>query len=63
MDSTATATTTASCPECDAELPLPEGAVVGEVLPCFECSAELELVGLDPLHLELAPEVDEDWGE
>ena len=35
----------------------------GEVLTCEGCSAELEVVGLKPLRLAEAPEVEEDWGE
>jgi alpha-aminoadipate carrier protein LysW len=30
---------------------------------CPECTVALEVVGLDPLVLALAPEVEEDWGE
>jgi alpha-aminoadipate carrier protein LysW len=37
--------------------------VVGEILPCAECSAELEVTGLAPLTVAVAPEVEEDWGE
>ncbi|NNC14527.1 lysine biosynthesis protein LysW [Corallococcus exiguus] len=37
--------------------------MVGEVLSCGGCSAELEVVGVNPLRLEEAPEVEEDWGE
>jgi alpha-aminoadipate carrier protein LysW len=53
----------ANCPECDAEITLPEGTVVGEIIVCPECGAELEVVSLDPPELALAPEVGEDWGE
>ncbi|PJF22822.1 MAG: lysine biosynthesis protein LysW, partial [Phototrophicales bacterium] len=28
-----------------------------------DCGAELEIISLNPLQLELAPEVEEDWGE
>jgi alpha-aminoadipate carrier protein LysW len=28
-----------------------------------DCGAELEVVSLNPLVLELAPEEEEDWGE
>jgi alpha-aminoadipate carrier protein LysW len=34
-----------------------------ELLPCSDCGTELEIISLDPLVLELAPEVEEDWGE
>ncbi|MDQ3398501.1 MAG: lysine biosynthesis protein LysW [Deinococcota bacterium] len=40
----------------------PEAAELGEILISDE-GVELEVVGLDPLRLELAPEEDEDWGE
>lgn len=51
------------CPECAAALVLPKGTVVGEILPCPDCAAELEVVALDPPRLSLAPEIEEDWGE
>jgi alpha-aminoadipate carrier protein LysW len=53
----------ATCPECAAELDLPAGTVVAEIVVCPECGAELEVMGLDPVTLDLAPEVEEDWGE
>jgi alpha-aminoadipate carrier protein LysW len=34
-----------------------------EIVQCGECDVELEVVGLAPLTLELAPEEEEDWGE
>ncbi|MBW7916190.1 MAG: lysine biosynthesis protein LysW [Trueperaceae bacterium] len=36
--------------------------MLGELLVTDE-GAELEVVGLDPLRFELAPEEAEDWGE
>ena len=54
---------TASCPECEAEITFGEIPVLSEILQCPECGSELEVVSLDPLELELAPEEDEDWGE
>lgn len=53
----------ARCPECDADVPVPPGTKTGEVLGCPECQAQLEVIGLDPMELALAPEVEEDWGE
>ena len=55
-------TLTALCPECDAEITL-HSPIVGEIIPCADCGAELEVIALEPLTLELAPEVEEDWGE
>ena len=51
------------CIECGAELELEPGLEVGEILVCSDCGVELEVMGLDPISLELAPEVEEDWGE
>jgi alpha-aminoadipate carrier protein LysW len=54
--------TTATCPECEAELDLGD-VEKGEIVQCPECGAELEVVNTDPLELDLAPEEEEDWGE
>ena len=51
------------CPECFAELDLGSGLEEGEIIVCPDCGAELEVLSLQPLTLELAPEVEEDWGE
>ena len=40
----------------------PNDLQLGELVTTDEGS-ELEVIGLDPLTLDLAPEVDEDWGE
>ena len=51
------------CPECDAEVDIPADAMENELLACADCGIELEIMSLAPLTLELAPEVEEDWGE
>jgi len=51
------------CPECAAELELAPDVEVGEIIVCPDCGVELEVMGLDPIALDLAPEVEEDWGE
>ena len=51
------------CPECDGDITIPEDAMLNELVSCPECGAELEIIGLDPLKLDVAPEVEEDWGE
>jgi len=63
MTDTTTLTTTCECPECAATLQPGSDLMQGEILACDDCGAELEVTGLDPLTLELAPEVQEDWGE
>lgn len=51
------------CIECGAELDLAPDLEMGEIVVCADCGAEFEVVGLDPIQLEAAPEVEEDWGE
>jgi len=51
------------CPECAARVPVAASVLVGEVLDCAECGAELEVRGTSPVRVELAPQVEEDWGE
>ena len=52
----------AMCPECAAEIKL-DDVMEGEIVDCQDCGVELEIVGLEPLTLDLAPEEEEDWGE
>ena len=54
---------TVECPECAAEIELGDGTIVGEILECSDCGVELEVTGLDPVEVDLAPEEEEDWGE
>ncbi len=56
-------TQTVECPECVAEIPLMGEVLKGEIMTCPECGAELEVVGVNPMQLDLAPQVEEDWGE
>jgi alpha-aminoadipate carrier protein LysW len=52
-----------TCPECDATIRPGRKPLCGEVIRCPDCGVELEVTGTEPLRLELAPEVEEDWGE
>jgi alpha-aminoadipate carrier protein LysW len=52
----------AICPECEGPVILRD-PLQGEIIPCASCGADLEVVSLDPLRLDLAPEEEEDWGE
>lgn len=55
---------TAACPKCAAALTLADDVVVGEIITCEECTAELEVTALEPeVVLGDAPAVQEDWGE
>lgn len=51
------------CPECAGAITLQRAPLCGEVVRCRECQAELEVTSVAPLRVELAPEVEEDWGE
>lgn len=53
----------AKCPECLAELELAQDLEEGEIIVCPDCGIELEVMSVDPLELEMAPEEAEDWGE
>lgn len=55
--------TTVTCVECGGNVPLPPDTVVGEVVQCPECGADLEMTSTDPPEVALAPEMEEDWGE
>jgi lysine biosynthesis protein LysW len=50
----------AACPECEAEIHVDEDVDKGEILHCEECDSTLEVVGLDPIELDLAHEDEED---
>lgn len=52
-----------SCVECGAEIQLEAGVEVGEIIVCPDCGVDLEVTGLDPAEVELAPMEQEDWGE
>lgn len=45
------------------EITLPDDVEVGEIIDSPVSGAELEVVSLDPVVLEEAPELEEDWGE
>ncbi|MBS1789746.1 MAG: lysine biosynthesis protein LysW [Acidobacteria bacterium] len=49
-----------ACPECEAEIHVDEDVDKGEIIHCEECDATLEVVGLDPIELDLASEDEED---
>ena len=50
----------ATCPECDADIDVDEFDVdKGDQLSCPDCGSNLEVIGLSPIELDLAPEDDE----
>lgn len=55
--------TTVECIECAGAVTLGEQVLLGEIVECPDCGVELEVVALEPLLVEVAPEIEEDWGE
>ncbi len=53
----------AECPECAGNIELAEGTEQGELITCPDCSTNLEITSLNPVTVQKAPEVEEDWGE
>ena len=57
---------TAVCPECDEEVYVDADSEQGDVVSCDECGADLEVVGLDPIELDLYEgddDLDDDYEE
>ena len=54
---------TGTCPECDADVHVDTDADKGHILSCEECGTDLELVGLDPVELDIVEEDDLDEDE
>jgi len=51
-----------TCPECDAEVQVDDDMDKGDLVECPDCGSTLEVVGLDPIELDLATEEEEeDW--
>src|SRR6266487_1462887 len=51
---------TGTCPECDADVHVDTDADKGDIVSCDECGTDLEIVGLDPVELDI---VEEDYDE
>lgn len=54
-----------TCPECEAEVHVDTDADKGDVVTCEECQTDLEIVGLDPVELDIVEDEgdEEDYGE
>lgn len=44
---------TTVCPECDEEVYVDADSEQGDTVTCDECGANLEVVGLDPIELDV----------
>jgi len=50
----------AKCPECDEEVFVDADLEQGDFVECDECGASLELVGMDPIELDVRSEAEDD---
>jgi alpha-aminoadipate carrier protein LysW len=60
LETTGTRSRSAPCPRCEGEVPLQGRPLIGEVLGCERCGAQLEVAGLEPVALEPFAKVDVD---
>jgi alpha-aminoadipate carrier protein LysW len=51
---------TGTCPECDADVHVDIDVDKGEMVDCDECGIKLEVVGLDPVELDIVQDEDLD---
>ena len=56
-------TITAEDPITGEEIEVPADVEIGEIIDSPITGAELEVISVDPVELEEAPELEEDWGE
>lgn len=51
---------TTACPECSEKVFVDAESEQGDIIFCDECGTELEIVGLDPIELDIYAEGDID---
>ena len=44
---------TTACPECSEDVYVDAESEQGDIISCDECGTELEIVGLDPIELDI----------
>lgn len=54
---------TTACPECEEKVFVDADSEQGDIVTCEECGADLEVVGLDPVELDLYEEKGSDKDE
>lgn len=52
---------TTACPECSEEVYIDADSEQGDVVACGECGTDLEIVGLDPIEVDVHHEDDDDF--
>lgn len=51
---------TTACPECSEDVYVDADSEQGDIVSCDECGTDLEIVGLDPIELDVHEEDDLD---
>ena len=51
------------CNDCGCEFVFHKWIETGELITCSDCAKEYEVIRINPVLLQEAPEVEEDWGE
>lgn len=54
---------TGKCPECEADVYVDTDADKGDTISCEDCATDLEIVGLDPIELDIVEDDEEDSDE
>lgn len=54
---------TSVCPECDEEVYVDAEIEQGDQVSCDECHAQLVVVGLDPIELDLREDSEDDFAD
>ncbi len=47
---------TSTCPECSEDVYVDADSEQGDIISCDECGTDLEIVGLDPIELDISEE-------
>lgn len=50
---------TGTCPDCEADVHVDTDTDKGDIVTCDECGIELEIVGLDPVELDIVQDSDD----
>lgn len=50
---------TTACPECSEDVYVDADSEQGDIVSCDECATDLEIVGLDPIELDVHEEEDD----
>jgi alpha-aminoadipate carrier protein LysW len=48
--------TKTKCLDCQTDIEIPQSLEIGEIVECKNCGAEMEILSLDPLKMEVLEE-------